>query len=167
MVIRSGKMSRDERIKTVFLIAAFVILMAILVGGHNKGRGPVQLAKTVGEKTIVPKKTERSRKGRVEKVKPLEIEMLLHEVGREDPFLPSGDGYMSGTPEAAPLNLTGIVKSDGKSLAIINDMLVGEGDKIEGETVIKIGKEDVVMEKNGKTHVLRLSVFEYQKKGGK
>lgn len=51
--------------------------------------------------------------------------------------------------EAGTLTITGIVYSDTPS-AVINNQIVSEGDKVSGATVVKINRDSVEFEMNGK-----------------
>ncbi len=162
-MIKFEDIGRNEKIRFGLFIAASVILAVILIANYRKSRKPVQFK----EAAVIVEKTESLKKKKIKKEKPMEIHILLQEVGREDPFLPVSEKYMSEGRTGVPLKLTGIVRSGEKQLAIINDALVGEGDKIGGKTVIKIGKEKVVMREDGREYELRLPGFKYPKKSGK
>jgi len=57
--------------------------------------------------------------------------------------------------EARDVFLQGIMYSEKNSQAVINNELVGVGDSISGYTVKKIDAKTVVLEKNGKVHVIK------------
>jgi len=57
--------------------------------------------------------------------------------------------------EARDIFLQGIMYSEKNSQAVINNELVGAGDSIAGYTVKKIDAKTVVLEKNGKVHVIK------------
>lgn len=54
------------------------------------------------------------------------------------------------------LTLSGILASDGKGYAIINNQMLAVGDNIDGARVVTIGKRHVVLEKDGKQFVVRM-----------
>jgi type II secretory pathway component PulC len=54
------------------------------------------------------------------------------------------------TNELAKLIVSGILCSEDKSSAIIGNRIVHEGDQIQGANIIKINKEGVEFEMNGK-----------------
>jgi hypothetical protein len=60
-------------------------------------------------------------------------------------------------PAPAPdgLRLNAISKRDGRSVALINDRLVFEGDSFDGVRVIRIGEAEVEVEVKGERRVLR------------
>ncbi len=60
-------------------------------------------------------------------------------------------------PAPAPdgLRLNAISKRDGRSVALINDRLVFEGDSFDGVRVIRIGEAEVEVEVEGERRVLR------------
>jgi len=54
-------------------------------------------------------------------------------------------------------HLTGIISLNGKPMAVINEMIVGEGDSLSGKAVVKqIGAGEVRRDVHGKEVVLRL-----------
>lgn len=58
------------------------------------------------------------------------------------------------------LNLTGVIYDGESPVAVINDIIVHEGDEIEGVKVIKIEQNSVVLEKDGKPFTLELLKWE-------
>lgn len=58
------------------------------------------------------------------------------------------------------LNLTGVIYDGESPVAVINDVIVHEGDEIEGVKVIKIEQNSVVLEKDGKPFTLELLKWE-------
>ncbi|MDY7011703.1 MAG: hypothetical protein SVV80_13280 [Planctomycetota bacterium] len=72
--------------------------------------------------------------------------------------VPSAEGKQKPhVPKASDqLTLSGILASDGKRYAIINNQMVAVGDNINGVKVVGIGKYHVVLEKDGKQFTLRM-----------
>lgn len=58
------------------------------------------------------------------------------------------------------LNLTGIIYDKESPVAVINDIIVHEGEEIEGAKVLEIRSDSVVFEKEGKTYTLKLLEWE-------
>ena len=58
--------------------------------------------------------------------------------------------------EFAGMALKGIIYSEGKPLAIINEEVLKEGDKIGEYTVLKINKKSVTRKKNNEAFILKL-----------
>jgi type II secretory pathway component PulC len=160
-----NKMSNKEKTRLGLLVAAIIILAFILVANARRGRKAITF-KRIGEKgrAVVERlKTPAERKAR--KRKPAEIQAMLREVGREDPFLKPSERRATVRPARGALHLSGIVSDGRRSLAIINDMLVGEGDMIEDKKIIKIKSRSVVVRESGREYTLRLEGFKPQKGG--
>lgn len=131
-----------------FLLTAAVLLGHGVTIGQDRGPGTAQPSKQQGKATIgAPFSKEIS----VERdpfllppwVKPLD------KVDSE-PILPK--------PSTSPsFELKAILVSDRLRLASINHQIVTVGDLIEGERVLKIEADRVVLEKEGKKRVLYLS----------
>lgn len=81
-----------------------------------------------------------------------ETEFVYDSKSRRDPFLPlvSKEGYLiNREAEVVPseMNLEGIIFDEsGKSLSIINGMVLKEGDKISSYTITKIEKQKVILQ---------------------
>lgn len=73
--------------------------------------------------------------------------------GREDPFAPLGT---EAAPTEKAISLNGIMWSEENPLAIINNIIVKVGDKIDNNEVIEIKKEEVILEKDGQRYILRI-----------
>lgn len=58
--------------------------------------------------------------------------------------------------DVGKLNLTGIIYDETSPVAVINDIIVHEGDEIEGVKVIKIESEEVLLEEDGESYTLKL-----------
>ena len=54
------------------------------------------------------------------------------------------------------LSLKGIIYSEGKSLAVINDEILGVGDTIGEYTVLEIGEKKVIIKKDNEGFTLNL-----------
>jgi hypothetical protein len=73
----------------------------------------------------------------------------IYPLSLRDPMKPSSNS--AGNPQAGgEMTVRGIVYSSDKPSAIIADQIVSEGDVILGVKIIKIGKDFVAFEKDGK-----------------
>ncbi len=79
-----------------------------------------------------------------------------------DPFTPPDVELIPPPEETAPLpvaselRLTGTLRSKKSSRAIINDLIVKEGDKLGDFRIISIERKRVVLEKDGVRYLLNL-----------
>ena len=85
--------------------------------------------------------------------------------GKRDPFVPLVDEngrYLFDSEEFCTfddLNLSGILwDPEGKSSCLINNQIVKIGDSIGGFKVTNVTKDSVMLFKNGKEYILRLSI---------
>lgn len=164
-LIKFKNLNKRNRITLGLLIMAFAILAIVLIANYKRSHKPIQVKEIDKKETTVIKKTEELKGRKARKKKPIEIEAMLDEVGREDPFLPASEKYIPVAPAHTGQNLTGIIWDAKKPLAIINNMIVGEGEIIGNKKIIKIEKESVLISENGKEYILRLGGFKTQKEG--
>lgn len=167
-MIKFKDLSKNEKIKLGFFITASVILVIILIANHKRGHKPIQVKEAGRKEALIIERAKEPEMRKVKKKKPAEIEALLQEVGRKDPFLPppSGKYIPPASSGGGELNLAGIIWDAERPLAIINDTVIGEGDKIGDKKVIKIEKESVILiQEDGKKYILKLSGFESRKEG--
>ncbi|MGB2662120.1 MAG: hypothetical protein WBD04_07030 [Candidatus Omnitrophota bacterium] len=161
-----NKMSNKEKTRSGLLVAAIIILAFILIANYRRGQKAITFKK-IGKKGVaVVERLKGPGVKKARKKKPTKIQAMLREVGREDPFLQPSERRTTVRPVRAELYLSGIVSDGRRSLAIINDMLVGEGDMIEDKKIIKIKSRSVVIRDGEREYTLRLGGFESQK-GGK
>ena len=77
-----------------------------------------------------------------------------------DPFLLQQEGVRPvATVEdgsIANLRLYGTIWTGDTTCAVINDWVVKEGDRIAGATVKRIGRDQLVLEREGRQHILRI-----------
>ena len=164
-LIKLDSLSKKDKLKLGLLAAATIILVIILIANYRSAQKKVSFKGAAKGREVALGRTRKLKGERSRKEKPAEIQALLKEVGREDPFLQPSEKKIS-RPARAKLVLSGIVSNGERSLAIINDMLVGEGDMIEDKKVIKIDDRGVVIKNGEKEYRLRLGGYESQK-GGK
>ena len=163
-LLKFNNMSDKEKIRLGLLVAAIIIFALIMISNYRKGQGAAYEAVKKRE-MIIGKKREEAEAGKTAKKKPAQIQAMLREVGREDPFFPPSRIKTPTRPFREKLHLSGIVSNGERSLAIINDMLVGEGDMIEDKKIIKIKSKSVVIKEGDKEYTLKLGGFESQKGG--
>jgi len=151
-LLKFQNLSQKEKIMLVLLIVGLIVLAFILIDNYNNSDKLTQV-EIADKKEIHSQKIKQDIVQKVKKNKPREIESLLQGVGREDPFSPAKK-QINLAPEQ--LNLVGILWDADKPLAVINDTVVAQGDMIRDKKVVKIEKEAVILEENGKEIKLRL-----------
>lgn len=79
-----------------------------------------------------------------------------------DPFaLPPArlKGFQPETPKGPPLDqalkVTGVVRNGRQVYAVVNDFLVKPGDEILGAKVVEIREDAVILQKDGREHLLK------------
>ena len=86
-----------------------------------------------------------------------QLERMQLDWGR-NPFEPAGVGPSS---RAGLLTLRGLsVTTTGRNLAIINETILREGDVIDGNAVVRIEPDQVVLQKDGREFILQLEELE-------
>ena len=95
---------------------------------------------------------------------------IYNDGGRRDPFLPlidEGGRYRLDTElvySSDELKLSGILwDPQGRSSCLINNQILEVGEVIGGFTVVEITKNSVLLSKEGKEHIIRLSEEEITK----
>jgi len=84
-------------------------------------------------------------------------EMLVYHEGRRDPFLLPVKKKEKSLPVQPPkLVLKGIAWDETEPLALINDLLVKEGDTIQGARIVKIDFDRVAVRYGTKKFVIEL-----------
>jgi hypothetical protein len=164
-LIKLTSLNKTEKIKLGLLAAASVILIVILITHYKSTHKKVLPKRGPAAQAAVYGKMKKPREERAHKEKTAEVQALLKEVGREDPFLQPTEKKISART-GAELVLSGIVSNGERSLAVINDMLVGEGDMIGDKKIIRIGNKGVVIRDGEKEYMLKMKGFEPEK-GGK
>jgi len=87
--------------------------------------------------------------------------MLVYHQGRRDPFLLPVKEKKKSLPVQPPkLVLKGIAWDETEPLALINDLLVKEGDAIQGAKIVKIDFDQVVVRYGTKKFVIKLIEWE-------
>lgn len=136
-----------EIIATLALVVVFVIAGANAVKAVKKKglkQTPIVAASTAGVNSTISA-ISRQEKEEASGGKPLKW-------GR-DPF--SGRVYAGGQEEGG-LNLVGIMFDKNNPAAIINDEIVEVGDKVNGNKIIEITKDRVILNDGGRNIELKL-----------
>jgi hypothetical protein len=130
----SNKKSKNRLIHTVILIAAFALLIvsALIQFPWGAGPGSVGLTKSIPQiiaepftrMNIIPKSRSYSETRQIVDMK---------------------DGEIKKTPDFV---LNGIMELSDGPRAVINNLIVGLGDTVEGATVSSISKKNVVLKQN-------------------
>lgn len=147
-----------------------VVLAIVLVGLWLWVLGIVPIKKTVRELVERPvtvevspeelrKKAEEtalSLSNWLEKKEKLD-KMLVYHKGRRDPFvLPIKTKEKSLPVQPPKLVLKGIAWDETEPLALINDLVVKEGDTIQGARIVKIDFDRVTVQYRSKKFVIKL-----------
>ncbi len=83
--------------------------------------------------------------------------MLVYHKGRRDPFLLLVKTKKKSLPVQPPkLVLKGIAWDETEPLALINDLVVKEGDTIQGARIVKIDFDRVTVQYRSKKFVIKL-----------
>ena len=156
-------------------VIILVVLALVLVGLWVWVLGIVPLKKRAREPTEKPVTGEMSpeelRKKAEETVLSLSDwlekqekidKMLVYQEGRRDPLLLTvKKKEETSLPSQSPkLALKGIAWDETEPLALINDLLVKEGDTIEGARIVKIDFDRVVVRYRSKEFVIKLIDWE-------
>ena len=174
------------RVKREFIIIAVLGLVLVLVWmwvlgivpGKKRVKGPIERPVT-GQ--ISPeelrKKAEQAalslsnwlkKQGEIE-------EMLAYHEGARDPFylsLKKKEEIKEEIKESLPLQppklvLKGIVWDENEPLALINGLVVKEGDTIQGATIVKIDFERVTIQYRSQQFVIELIEWEKKESAGR
>jgi len=129
--------------KLIFILG--IIFLSVIIGCNK--REPSRVSKS----RIPPKPT-------AEELENKEADYLLQELKQKNPFRPDhavGNIAVEGGSENV---LKGIIWDSQKPFAIIGDSVVMEGDYVDNKKVIKIDKDAVILDNNGKEEILGLEV---------
>lgn len=90
-----------------------------------------------------------------EKPEDTEMDYLLKELKQKNPFRPDHAVGLAIEPEGNG-GLKGIIWDSQRPYAIIGDKVVIEGDYLDNKKVLKINKNSVVLDNNGRQEVLKI-----------
>ena len=147
-----------------------VVLAIVLVGLWLWVLGIVPIKKTVRELVERPVAAEVSPEELREKAEKTALslsnwleeqekmdKMLVYHKGRRDPFLLLVKTKKKSLPVQPPkLVLKGIAWDETEPLALINDLVVKEGDTIQGARIMKIDFDRVTVQYRSKKFVIKL-----------
>jgi hypothetical protein len=140
-----SKNALDSRQKKTLILgvalAIVFVIVLLFVFGSSPSSANAALKKSGTDESL----SANSQSANVEKWKQPEI----YPLSLRDPMKPSSSASGNAQSEGE-MTVRGIVYSSNKPSAIIANQIVGEGDVIVGVKIIKIGKDFVAFEKNGK-----------------
>ena len=152
-------MSENLRKKIVFATLPLAILWAVL--NYPSGKTPSQ--------TTAPQAVPRVELPRLEPfpgvqatpTPAIDIKAKQEDAWGDDPFKSHSSrsrGTTQSDRESGPLEwaLAGIIYSENKPLAFVNNHMVGVGDKVGAATVVAISRESVTLDCQGRMITLKL-----------
>ena len=84
--------------------------------------------------------------------------------GRQDPFAPLAGRADKHPVTRGKLELKGILWDESQPLAVINEVVVREGEIVDGRKILRIEKTKVILEEDGKEFILWLRLEDFEKK---
>jgi hypothetical protein len=141
----SSKKPIDARQKKTLILGITLAVVFVVVLLFALGSGPSG-AKATPKSSLETSSSAGSPSGNVENWQKPEI----YPLSLRDPMKPSSNASKGDAQFEGEMTVRGIVYSNNKPSAIIADQIVGEGDVIVGVKIIKIGKDFVAFEKDGK-----------------
>lgn len=143
---------QDRKKTEMIIVTVLAIAFVSIILGNLSSRKPLTQLGANDQSILIPSQ------------KPISTEVInISENERRalrwgiDPFRVSGL-QLETRPQAAELSkfrLTGILWSENRSAAIINDQIVHQGDSLNGCTILEIGKESVSIQCEGQMAELR------------
>lgn len=129
-------------------ILLYAIAAILFLAGCNKPAAP-EVSRASAHKKIDTGQTEQLEKQ--------EIEPLLKELRRKNPFSLDHSGGLSMATTGGT-DLKGIIWDIKRPFALVGNKVVAEGDTADGKKVIKINKDSVVLDNQGKEEILKLEL---------
>ena len=120
---------------------------------YNAASGSSALASRTA-KRIREKKIARMKEIKAVQLRELKRDMEM--LKKRNPFSPPA---VEEEEAATSLVLEGIIWDEKTPSAMINDMIVIEGDTVEGKKIKRIMKDSVILIENGEEEVLKLKKF--------
>jgi len=140
-------------IRLIFLGTVFFLTGCAEEPSNTASRSSALASRTA--KLIREKKVARMQEIKAVRLRELKKDMEM--LKKRNPFSPPD---VEEEEEAATsLVLEGIIWDEETPSAMINDMIVNEGDIIEDKKVKKITKDSVILIENGEEEVLKLKKF--------
>lgn len=136
--------------KVVILVVLGIIAISSLVYGLSAK--PKWQKSTVEQGTVIKKPGEAGRAENVVGQTKRRAKRTQFRSWKRNPFVPKG---VPGTAYSK-LVLNGILASGKTFKAMIGDAIVGKGDKVEGNTVIEVKRDRVILNDGTKDFELKL-----------
>ena len=130
---------RIKKFALVFSIVTLVFLMSCKKPETQKISKPIKKLKT---------------ETKLDETQIKEMVLLLNALKQKNPF--RSDHFSTVPQTSSGSDLRGISWDSEKPFAIIGDRVVAAGDSLDGKKVIKINKDSVVLEEDGREIILRL-----------
>jgi hypothetical protein len=140
-----SKKSLDSRQKKTLILGITLAVVFVVVLLFVLGSGPSGVKAAPTKTGSVDSSAAGTQSGNIDNWQKPEI----YPMSLRDPMKPSSNAAKVNGQEGE-MTVRGIVYSSSKPTAIIADQIVGEGDVIVGVKIIKIGKDFVAFEKDGK-----------------
>jgi hypothetical protein len=145
-VLGDSKKGADPRQKKALILVVGLVVVLVIVLRFALGSG-MSGAKAALKKTgTTEASSSNSQSANIENWQKPEI----YPLSLRDPMKPSSNASTSNGLFEGEVTVRGIVYSSDKPSAIIADQIVSEGDIILGVKILKIGKDFVAFEKDGK-----------------
>jgi len=156
-------MSKREKVFGVITIISIIVFMYIYMQPHISNKNSQK------ENTVFDKKEQTGEKKLFDTLDHVEqdsldtiikkLELLNKEIENvtiNDPFMKPQPIQENPQISLLDLKFLGIIWHKGKSLAIINEQLYGQGDSLLGFEIVEIKTNEVLLSKDGEIHMLRL-----------
>ena len=140
---------RDKKI--IILITLGILAAASIIYGMTAKVGGKQRGVPVQENLLKKKDDIAKSESAASRMKRHARRTNFHS-WRRSPFVPKGT---PGTPHSN-LTLSGILANGNDLKAMIGDSVVGKGDKIEGNTVVEVRKDRVILNDGAQDFELNL-----------
>jgi type II secretory pathway component PulC len=142
----SSRKSMDPHSKKTAILGLFLLIVFVVVLIFALGSGPASVKAAVNKKDSEIPQMRGSRETTETWTQP-----KTYSISSRDPTsITAGSPAVTRGISVNALTVSGIVCSSKKSSAIIANQVVFEGDIVEGTKIIKIEKESVEFEKDGK-----------------
>jgi len=161
-VIRFTNLNKKEKTQLAMLAAASAILFALILN-NIKRESRVPVKDTTFEAGVKkPETPGKHSPAAADKDGLAEIKESLEDVGWDDPFVPAHEKMSARKTADSAIKLTGITwDANGSPVAIINGMMLREGDTVAGKRIVRIDEKSVVVEKDGKEDIIKMEGWKF------
>jgi len=161
-VIRFTNLNKKEKTQLAMLAAASAILFALILN-NIKRESRVSVKDTTFEAGVKkPETPGKHSPAAADKDGLAEIKESLEDVGWDDPFVPAHEKMSARKTADSAIKLTGITwDANGSPVAIINGMMLREGDTVAGKRIVRIDEKSVVVEKDGKEDIIKMEGWKF------